>query len=323
MFKSKGFKIVSLILLMALVISFYLFNATKVKQEKVVKIKTKPFPEGLVNRCRKLPNFISQLKMKAPSLDSRQAQNQSGLAIRDVSEKNKTWQHPSWKQTGYIGSFDRDEEGNIYVSPMPYVSLLNNPAEKQNRLYKIDKDTAEMSLFMELPAHNLPNTKNPFGAMAMAFDCDTQSMYVSSLAGSEPKSEYGAIYQIDLKTKKIISSFKNVDAIGINIINHKDNKTLYFGSARNPHMFSIKLDKDGKFSGNKQYELSLSELDTGDTTVIKKVSFQTVKNQYLMRLKEIEFGFRLFAENKPFKKIYVYQFDQNSEKWQFKGLTKE
>ena len=294
-----------------------------IQAKSTVEKNSQPFPFGLVNGCRKLPKFIQTLKMRAPALDSRQDHGVMGLIIRDVSQKDKTWQHPSWLQSGFIGSFDRDEEGNIYVSPQPYISLLENPSELQNRLYKIDKDTAKMEFFMELPAHSLPNKKNPFGAMAMAFDCDTQSLYVSSLAGSEPRSANGAIYQIDLKTKKVISSFKNTDAMGLNVFNHKGRKTLYFGSARNPYLYSIELDSKGRFKNKKKYELSLTELEGGDTTVVKKITFLKSKNQYYMKLKEREFGFRLFAENKPFKKTYIFGLNPIKATWDFKGITKE
>ena len=305
---------------MLAILSLFL-SQSKTSEVKSVVVEIKPYPQGLVNSCRKLPSFIKGLKMEAPSLDSTQAKGSMGLVIRDISKKNKIWQHSSWQQTGFIGSFDRDKEGNIFVSPLPNISLLKNPAETQNRLYKIDKDTAEMTLFMELPAHNFPNSKNPFGIMAMAFDCDTESLYVSSIAGSGPKRENGVIYQIDLKTKKIMSRLENTDAFGLNVFNHKKAKKLYFGSAREPHIFSVELNKEGKLIGQKNYELSLTELQGGDTTVVKKISFGTIKKQYVMNIKETEFGFRLFANNKLFEKTYVFALNQDTNDWSFKGIT--
>lgn len=261
--------------------------------------------------------------MRAPSFDSRQKDGSMGLLIRDQSQKNKTWQHKSWIKSGYIGSFDRDRKGNVYVFPTPYVSLKENPPEEQNQIYIIDSQTAELSLFMKLPAENTPNSKNPFGVMGLYYDCDTDSLYVSTLAGSKPKQEKGAIYQIDVNTKKILSKFENVDAIGVGVFNTNKGKRLYFGSARNSHLFSIKLDNQGGFIGEKNYENSLSQIKGGDSTVIKKVVFSQKNKQFFMALKEIEFGFRLLAENNPFKKKYNFEWGQKNNKWEFIGLTKE
>ena len=246
-----------------------------------------------------------------------------GLQIRDVSQKNKTWQDPSWAMSGYMGAFERDREGNIYVSPMPYVSLLKNPPEKQNNLYKIDANTGKMSLYMTLPAQKLPDSRNPFGVMGLYYDCDTDSLYVSSLAGAEPMQEKGVIYQVDTQSKQIKSRLQHTDAIGVGTFNTPQGKRLYFGSARNSAMYSVPLDSEGRFHKQKKYELSLSQIKGGDSTVIKKIKFKQYKNKYLMSLQEVEFGFRLLAENNPFKKQYHFEFEPARNQWIFKQFTKE
>ena len=300
---------------------FYSINGNSKKQVLSTTV-TKKFPFGLTGGCRTVPKFISSLKMRKPSLDSRQQDGSMGLLIRDFAKKDTSWQHKSWEKSGYIGAFDRDKQGHIYVVPMPYVSLLVNKPEEQNQIYRIDSSTAKMSLFMKLPTKTQPNARNPFGAMGLFYDCDTNSLYVSSLAGSQPMKEMGVIYQIDLKTKKIVSKLENTDAIGIGVFNDETGKKLYFGSARNSNLFSIALDNEGHFSGEKRYELSLSQIKGGDSTVIKKVQFAKKNSQFYMILKEIEFGFRLLAENNTHKKKYNFQRDKTSHKWVFKGFSK-
>ncbi len=262
--------------------------------------------------------------MRAPALDSRQQDGTVGLVIRDNAVKDKTWQHQSWnKMTGYIGTFDRDRQGDIYVFPLPYVSLTKNPPAKQNQLYVIDSKTAEISLFMKLPSEDAPNSKNPFGVMGLYYDCDTGSLYVSTLAGTKPMQEKGAIYQIDVKTKKILSKLEHTDAIGVGVFNTSNGKKLYFGSARDSGLYSIGLDGQGHFSGEKKFELSLSQIKGGDSTVIKKIILSKKKDKFTMSLKEIEFGFRLLAENRPFKKRYNFEWNKESSKWVFSGFSKE
>ncbi len=317
-------KVLIVIVITALVVGgTYFFAGSSAKKQKVSKVIATNYVTGLTSKCRPIPKFISSLNMRAPSLDSRQNDGDMGLLIRDTAVNNKFWQHESWAQSGYIGAFDRDNRGNVYVSPLPYVSLKKNPPEKQNQVYIIDAKTAEMSLFMKLPAENPPNPKNPFGAMGMFYDCDTQSLYVSSLAGSKPMQEKGVIYQIDVNSKKIISTLENTDAIGVGVLNTSKGKILYFGSARSSHLYSIKLDNKGRFVGEKQYELSLSQVKGGNSTVVKKVQFKEKNKRFYMILKEVEFGFRLLAENNPFKKKYNFMLDETSNKWVFQGISKD
>jgi hypothetical protein len=259
--------------------------------------------------------------MKMPALDSRQDDGSMGLKIRDYALKDKVWQHPSWKISGYIGAFDRDSKGNVYLSPLPYVSLQKNPPEKQNQIYQVDANTGEMQLFMSLPSSSKPDRKNPFGVMGLYFDCDTQSLYVSTVTGSTAMQENGNIFQIDINTKEIKSTFSHIDTIGLGVFNTPEGKRLYFGSARDSSLYSVSLDNSGNFSGKKRYEFTLSQLEGGDTTMIKKIKFKKRKNAYTMTLQDMEFGYRLMAESRDFNKNYHFEFNKNENKWDFKGLS--
>ena len=309
------------ILLIALCIGFYFVWQ---QQHNITNKTTHNLPPqfklGIVNNCRQIPQFIKQLNMRQPAIDSKQQDHNGGLLIRDMSN-NSTWQDKSWTKSGYLAAFERDNKGNMYVAPLPYVSLTLNPPEKQNQLYKIDTKSAKMDLFLKMPSPEVPNNKNPFGTMGLFYDCDTNSLYVTSVAGSLPKQEKGVIYQIDLNTNKVVSQLNNVDAIGVGVFNTLKGKKLYFGSARKPHIYSIYLDEKGHFIGDKKYELSLSEIQGGNTTVAKKFIFSRRNNKFIMTVKETEFGFRLLAENNPNKKKYHFEYRIVDDKWIF--LTAE
>ncbi len=293
------------------------------KKEAVISHKLPPqFKLGLVNECRKIPRFITQLNMQQPAIDSKQQSHAGGILIRDVAT-NRTWQHPSWQQSGYLAGFDRDKKGNLYVAPLPYVSLTDNPPQKQNQIYKIDANSAQMELFLKMPSGEIPDNKNPFGTMGLFYDCDTNSLYVSSLAGSKPRAEKGVIYQIDLASKKVVSQLAQTDAIGIGVFNTLKGKKLYFGSARSPHVYSVLLDENGHFIGKKHYEFSLSTIQGGDSTVVKKMIFSKQKGKFVMTLKETEFGFRLLAENNLNRKKYHFHYSLAADKWTFFALNRE
>ena len=314
-------KALSILVLLALSVgSFFVWQQENKATNKTVHSLPPQFKLGVVSNCRQIPQFIKQLNMRQPAIDSKQQDHNGGLLIRDMSN-NTTWQDKSWTKSGYLAAFERDNKGNMYVAPLPYVSLTLNPPEKQNQLYKIDTKSAKMDLFLKMPSPEVPNNKNPFGTMGLFYDCDTNSLYVTSVAGSLPKQEKGVIYQIDLNTNKVVSQLNNVDAIGVGVFNTLKGKKLYFGSARKPHIYSIYLDEKGHFVGEKKYELSLSEIQGGNTTVAKKFVFSRSNNKFIMTVKETEFGFRLLAENNLNKKKYHFQYRIADDKWIF--LTAE
>jgi hypothetical protein len=303
-----------LLLLAASIAAYFVFNIKQQNQKP--KNLPSQFKLGVVSGCRKIPQFIKRLNMRQPAIDSKQLDHNGGLLIRDMSN-NATWQDKSWTKSGYLAAFERDDKGSMYVAPLPYVSLTLNPPEKQNQIYKIDTKSAKMNLFLKMPSPEVPNNKNPFGTMGLFYDCDTNSLYVTSVAGSLPKQEKGVIYQIDLTTNQVVSQLNNVDAIGVGVFNTLKGKKLYFGSARKPHIYSVYLDEKGHFVSNKKYELSLSEIQGGNTTVAKKFVFRRKNNKFIMTVKETEFGFRLLAENNPNKKKYHFEYSIADDKWAF------
>ena len=314
--------IILIVLISSIAFAYYWFSLKQEKPKNESNHLPKQFNIGLVNSCRKVPAFIRQLNMQQPAIDSKGQGHAGGLLIRDIATR-QTWQHPSWKQSGYLAAFDRDSLGNLYVAPLPYVSLQQNPPADQNQIYKIDAKTAQMSLFMKMPSVEIPNIKNPFGTMGLFYDCDTNSLYVSSVAGSTPHKEKGIIYQIDLATNKVVSQFKQTDTIGIGVFNTLKGKKLYYGSARAPHIYSINLDEKGHFISDEKYEFSLSTIQGGDTTVAKKIQFTNQKGQYVLTVKETEFGFRLLAENNLNRKKYHFSYSLADDKWSYVSSSKD
>lgn len=282
------------------------------------------FTPGVANACRAMPAFIRNtgLDGRAVAIDTQQ-RGYTGIRLVQI-QGGKTWQHPSWDDAGHVGAFDRDSDGNIYVAPTPDVSLTENPPELQNRIYRIDAQTGEMVLWLELPAVAPPSPSNPFGVMGLFYDCDTNSLYASSLAGSTPQQANGRIYRIDVASKTVLTYMDQVDAIGIGVFNGADNKRLYFGSARSSDVYSVALDAKGDFTSETRHEFALATIPDGNTTSVRKFAFvQRGVEQYLMQVKETEFGFRLMAENNPHKRMYLFAYDAGSDHWQFRGAVPE
>lgn len=71
-----------------------------------------------------------------------------GLAVVDPAGNNgqgSLYQHPSWDDAGYLGAWTYDRDGNIYAAPVPLVSLVENPPDQQNQVYRVDSDSQAMA----------------------------------------------------------------------------------------------------------------------------------------------------------------------------------
>jgi hypothetical protein len=281
------------------------------------------FKPGVADACRAMPAFIAKTGMGAQVAIDTQQQGYTGLRLLQP-QTGKAWQHPSWDDAGHVGAFARDKVGNIYVAPTPEVSLAENPPALQNRIYKIDAQTGEMALWLELPAVALPSPSNPFGVMGLFYDCDTDSLYASSLAGSTPKQANGRIYRIAVANKQVVSQLEQTDAIGVGVFNGVKHKRLYFGSARSSDAFSVALDAKGDFTADVRHEFALASLPDGNSTSVRKFSFGAGQGgQYVMQVKELEFGFRLLAENNPHRRVYRFSYEPGQDSWQFAGAFPE
>lgn len=281
------------------------------------------FRAGVTNSCRTQAPFIAKTNLQLPvAIDSRQ-QGYEGLRLISVRNQ-QTWQHPSWDDAGYVGAFDRDRRGNIYLNAMPNVHVSQTTLDTNNTLYKIDASSGEMKPFMDLPAAAPASAANPFGITGLYYDCDTDSLYVSSVGGSGPTEVVGRIFQVDLKAKKVVSQLEKTDAFGIATFNGMQHKRLYLGSARTPDIYSVALDSKGHFSKDIRYEFSLAALPGGNTSNARKFEISRRKDgQYFMRIKEEVFRFRLMASTNPAKRIYHFDYSTGTDRWDFKAITDE
>jgi len=291
-------------------------NVDKVSQ----KSSQENYVVGPTYNCSRLPRFLRSTGLSQPiAIDTAQSRH-TGLILRELRSPNRVYQHKSWLQTGHVGGTVRDRQGNIYVIPIPTIGLDTNPLALRNRIYIVDSLSGVMSVYKELPLVE-SDSSNPFGTLGMTIDCETNSLYVSSVAGSTVDQQKGVIYQINLSNKQIVDTLEGVDAIGLGIFNFKGEKRLYFGSARDSSLFSYKLTKKGSFVSfehQPRYETSLLSLKNGNTTQIKKIRFSKSKNQdYWMQLSETEFGFRLSADTGRQYKHYLFKLNLDTKYWKF------
>lgn len=274
------------------------------------------FTPGLTDSCRAMPAFIKNTGLGTQVAIDTQQQGYVGLRLVEP-QTGKTWQHPTWDDAGHVGANTRDRQGNIYIVPTPEVSLAENPPELQNRIYRVDNQTGEMRLWLELPQAAQPSAANPFGAMGLFYDCDTDSLYASSLAGSSAQKVEGRLYQIKVATTKVVDQIEQVDAIGVGVFNGVPHKRLYFGSARSSDVYSLPLDAQGHFVNQPRHEFALAALPNGNTTSVRRFVFTKAGSSYALQVRELEFGFRLLAENNLRRRYYNFNYQAEQDTWLF------
>lgn len=278
------------------------------------------YQAGVVTDCLAGPAFIAELDLENPSIDTSQ-QIAHGLVIREPYAEGRYYQHETWLDAGNLGPFAYDNKGEIYVGPVPLVSLDLNPTAEQNWIYHVDSQTAVMSKYLELPWPLPPTGSNPYGILGLTYDCDTDSLYAATAAGSTAQEEVGAIYQIDLDTDEIISKIDGIDTIGLAVFNGIEGKRLYYGLARSPEVHSVGLDATtGNFYGEPRFEFSLAAQPGGSFDNAHRIQFT---RDGRMIVKGIEFSYSLQVSSEPQRNIYTFQHVPEDDSWTFLNVEQE
>lgn len=269
--------------------------------------------------CQRQPQFFGTtgLNIKRSALSTSEKRTK-GLVLVQFPENNtdtagrKIWQHPTWSSFGFMGSITTDENGNVYTIPVPVINVLDNPPEKQNTIYKVESTNGEMKPFAELPVTQTPENTNPFGLLGIYYDCSGKQLYACTVFGSTKEKENGIIFAVDAETGKITDKLTGKDAVALCVCGITGEKRLYFGSARSSDIYSIKLTKAGKFSGDIKKEISLDMLGPRGDDKARRIRFD--KNGDMM-VYAVEFNYNLTAPTEKQETLYRFRYYDEEKKW--------
>lgn len=277
-----------------------------------------PLPIGGGGACQALPRFAATLGVGPRAMFGTSAKGVKGLAVVDpdaaAAGRAPVYQHPTWDDAGYLGPFVYDRKGDIYVAPVPLVSLEDNPPALQNRVYRVDSASQALALFVDLPAAAPPSGANPFGVIGLAYDCDGERLYAASVAGSGPDAQRGRIYAVDLATKHVEIVRDGLDAFGVAVFNGVHGKRLYYGLAREPELYSIALDAAGAAVGEPRRELSLADAPGGTRDKIRRIR---LSDGPTMALHAYDFGYSLQVASERAERVFEYSYDASADAWRF------
>lgn len=292
-------------LLIAALVGFFIWRNA---EQPSAAEPASPFTVGNVDGCRRTPQFAASLGFGSAVSVSTSDPQRKGLLLLDAE---KSYQHPSWLMAGALGPFAIDRDGNIYTAPVPRVSPSDIAPNSQNTIYKVDTQSGEMAPFVTMDAPEA-NPSNPFGILGLTYDCDTHSLYASSVAGSDRDQELGQIVRIDLLTKVVIPQLTGVDPLGVGVVNRPEGKTLFFGAARASDVYSVLLDERGDLKGTPQLLFSFSELDVYGNARARRFAFSGADSFQILTA---PFGFNLRASSERLQQSYLYRYDTANATW--------
>ena len=259
--------------------------------------------------CARHPNFLQKLKIPQPiAIDLSQKQHK-GLAFLYGQNLSKFVHLKTWEKFDYFSTYALDPSGNMYLSPMPFISVKENTFEFQKSIYKLDSNSGNLSVWMSLDEVKAGGN-NPFGIIALAYDCDDHSLWVSAIDETSYDVNRGVIYHIDLKSKKILERVDGVDALSLTLVQSAKGKQLLFGGARESMLYALDTKT---LNVTKLFELPNSHEH------IRKIK---VRGENFLELQTIPFSYTLIAETSggDDRKYYHLQWDTSSLVWDLSKL---
>jgi len=254
--------------------------------------------------CAILPDFVKKLGIKRPIIDLTQ-ERFKGIAI--LSDTKVL--HPKiWERFEHFSTYTLDEKGNIYLAPMPYISIKPSTFNLQRNIYKVDSVSGEISIFMEITDVH-PSANNPFGIISVIYDCEDKTLWVSAIDETDYTNQRGVIYHIDIQSKKILQKSKGLDALTLRLLHTKKGKYLLVGAARDNILYAYHIKKN-RLEGNPKKIMELPSVNEH----IRKIK---IYKKNTLELQTIPFTYTLIARATKQDRIYYRaQWDNKIKIWQ-------
>ncbi len=259
--------------------------------------------------CAILPEFIKKLGIKRPMIDLTQ-ERFKGIAILSG---NKVLHPKIWERFEHFSTYALDEKGNIYLAPMPYISIKPTTFNLQKNIYKLDTRSGEISIFMQLEDVK-PNASNPYGIISLVYDCEDQTIWVSAIDETDYTQQRGVIYHLDVQSKKILQKSYGLDALTLQLIYTKKGKYLLAGAARENALYAYKI-KQNKLDNSpiKIFDLPSS------SEHIRKIK---IKKANMLELETIPFTYTLVARTtKQDRMHYDALWENTIKEWKITKIS--
>jgi len=258
--------------------------------------------------CARHPQFLKQLKVTQPITIDLSQQQFKGLAFLYGQNFSKVIHPKTWETFEHFSTYALDEVGNVYLAPMPFISIKPTTFNLQKNIYKLDSKTGKLEIFMNFDDVH-PTASNPYGIISLVYDCDDHTLWVSAIDESDYREQKGVIYHIDVKSKRVLQKVEGFDALTITLLKSEKGKFLLAGSARENALYAYSIE-DLQLSNKGEKILELPSAQEH----IRKIK---IRGQNLLELQTIPFSYTLIAETSANneRNHYDAQWDDTTSTW--------
>ena len=267
--------------------------------------------------CARLPSFLKSLHISQPVMIDLSQKHFKGIALLHGQQFSKAMHPKQWEQYGHFGTYTLDKEGNIFLVPMPYISIKPTTFNLQKNIYRLDSHTGKIEIFMHFDNVH-PSPRNPYGINAITFDCDDNTLWVAAIDETDYQTQRGVIYHIDIQTKRILSQIEGTDVLTLSILKNKKSKYLLAGGARENVLYAYDLHHYQAEQYNPNFKpVKLFTLPVSNE-YIRKIK---IKDKNHLRLETIPFSYTLITQtSKEDRKFYDLFWEDKTKKWVFSKI---
>ncbi len=272
---------------------------------------------SLQNSCVKLPLFLKKLHISQPVMIDLSQKHYKGIALLYGKQMQNVLHPKVWEQYEHFSTYALDKQGNIFLVPMPYISIRPTTFNLQKNIYKLDTRTGKIEIFMQLDDVH-PSASNPYGINAITYDCDDNTLWVSAIDETDYQVQHGVIYHIDIQTKEVLSRIEGTDVLALTLLKNKKSKYLLAGGARQSVLYAYDLKSYEKKKSPIAFKPIMLFSLPSDNEYIRKIK---IRGKNHLEIQTIPFSYTLIAQTgQSDRAIYHAIWRESTNMWK---LTKE
>ena len=313
--KFRPIVIVLVLLMIAGTMMIYKKKQQVTQTKTTVNIQHNIGTFGLQKSCVRLPSFLKELHIPQPVMIDLSQQHYNGIALLYGKQMQKALHPKAWEQYEHFSTYALDREGNIFLVPMPYISIKPTTFNLQKNIYKLDSRTGKIKIFMHLDDVH-PSSSNPYGINAIAYDCDDNTLWISAIDETDYQAQHGVIYHIDIQTKEILSRIEGTDVLTLTLLKNKKSKYLLAGGARENVLYAYDLKSYEKKKSPITFKPIVLFSLPSDNEYIRKIKIKGLNH---LEIQTIPFSYTLISQSaKNDRHYYQIFYDDSTSKWIFK-----
>ena len=250
--------------------------------------------------CVRLPSFLKELHIPQPVMIDLSQQHYKGIALLYGKQMQKALHPKAWEQYDAFSTYTLDNKGNIFLVPMPYISIKPTTFNLQKNIYKLDGRTGKIEIFMHFDDVQ-PSASNPYGINAIAYDCEDNTLWVSAIDETDYQTQHGVIYHIDIQTKEILSRIEGIDVLTLTLLKNKKSKYLLAGGARINVLYAFDLKGYQKENTPIDFKPKVLFSLPSPNEYIRKIKIKGLNH---LELQTIPFSYTLIAQSTKKDRIF-------------------